>query len=1108
MVQLSTHLNIHELHATALYAEAASIIQQDNSSNDNSNLDVHEVAVDLFYKERILCWKVFMDLVPLLGAFSSSDGDDDETTNTTNNNNNSNQLQSSIIQLLTEQNVVQGILNVIDQYLNLYNDSTAALLTASSNPKKSAFVKAREQFYRQVLQNGTSVLFLLYYNVAPSAQDMNAIVMLLRAISSEPAVTGQSQQPLGSEDGDDNRMTEFIIAKLLLVCLTALDSATTTTIAQQQQQQHQVTTLLNLRPLLDDIKSWSEHAEPVLGTLNAAYGLYLEAVSSDDDNIRDEIGRILHEGYVLTIFKYMRCDLLPNLLQQEEESAILFMEELYIGILVIFVGRFTSTAVVYAELPQPFSQWLEDAEYNAQLTNQPVDYQNRDDVLEDVVSLIIELCRLKHPCALRFLEAVEDVTAASTLPFQLSAFLQTACLEKLPLEHSVMLLAALSYGDAIPSVHAYLKSNVSAECNWNNLLRTLEKHTQMSTYFSPYRSSAALSPGILSGRPHQDRSVISSNNGSNEESAKVIVALVSRCAQNEDVKKWLSQNNANLTRVVMASPNLDITNLCTLASLVGDGAGQVEMIFDWIDRLEISSMEPSTSRGFLILYFRLLSILAQRPTSNRLFQPSIQVHKFMQQIVGFLVAGGSDTNIDLLFDALNVTSLISSNAQVKSYVSLDFLDLKLKKNLLNLFIRFSTTKVSDTRPLGGDNTSNFSSFLAPRHHSSDVMDRLLVILSRVDTDLAIVDVQSILYGLGNTLNSDANAASALQFLSVLSRNSKLQQFIFGSRQVLEALAGLLNTHLADDVLKLLEDSLPMSLDYVKAILNDLVNIPVTEPMTTLFCQINRYSGKKIQRISLFLHQRGYIPQSLQNLQQCEENLAMFADLLNLYAAELYSTKLVHVNMHVLIRSVPLIAFSKKGLNNKQVDINRAYGRVLSLLSKVESNNATNTDIHNLIMSILHRMSVLVRKNDVLSSCFYPIALGIFDLLMGHEENVFPYRGDISDALFAILSHVQGATGMDLLAFVMAKFASVETTQATIKLLVRINEGGVHVRAEAGLMTSAIVELLSKCGSVDYNSIAALAKSGDMVLLTKLADTLDGASVLVQTGVVSRVVKCK
>jgi len=1110
MVQLSTHLNIHELHATALYAEASNIVAQGGEQSSGSSLDVHEVAVDLFYKERILCFKSCLDLLPLLGA------------DNTNNNSSLAALQSRIIELFiggqsSAVPVVNGMLQVIDKYLKLYNESTMVSASAttnnqlSSNTNKSAFAKVREEFYKQVLQSGTSILFLLYYNVPPSAQFMNSVVKQLRTISSSTQQQQQQQVQLsldgnnGNNNGDDDckSMTEFIIAKLLVVCLTALDSATSTTLQQMLPY------VLDLKPLLDDIKSWSEHAEPVLGTLNAAYGLYLEAVSSDDDDectIRDEIGRILHEGYVLTIFKYLRCDLLPNLLQQEDEDAIVFMEELYIGILVIFVGRFTSTAVVYAELPQPFAQWLEDAEYNAQLTNQPVDYQNRDDVLEDVVSLIIELCRLKHPCALRFLEAVEDAATAATLPFQLSAFLQTACLEKLPLDHSVMLLAALSYGDAIYSVHAYLKSGVSAECNWNNLLRSLEKHTQTSSYFSPYRSSAAPASGILTSH-HQDGSMVN-NNGSKAESAKVILALIARCAQNEEVKKWLFQHNANLMRIVMASPNLGVTNLCTLANLVGDGAGQVEMVFDWIDRLEISSMEPSTSRGFLILYHKLLSILAQRPTSNRLYVPSIQVHKFMQQIVGFLVAGGSDTNIDLLFDALNVTSLISSHAQVKPYMSLDFLDVKLRKGLLKLFIRFSINKVDDNRFIGGDDSSNFSSFLASRHHSSDVMDRLLSILCHTDTDLAIVDIQSILYGLGNTLGNDTNAASALQFLTVLSQNSKLQQFIFGSSQVLTALTGLLNTHLSDDVFKLLADSLPMCLDYVKTILDELVIIPVTESMTNLFCKINRYSGKKIRTISFMLHQRGYIPQSLQNLHQCEENLVMFADLLNLYAAELFSTKLVHVNMQVLIRSIPMIAFNnKKGSVRKQVEINRAFGRLLSLLSTLKSDNATSTDVHNLIMSILRRMSHLVCNNDVLSSCFFPIALGIFDLLMRNKANLSPFHRDISDALFAILSRVQGATGMDLLAFVMAKFTNDnEASQATLKLLVRINEEGTHARAEAGLMTSAIVELLSKCASADYNSIAALAKSNDMVLMMKLADSLDGASVLVQTGVASRVVK--
>ena len=520
VMQIASNLDISELHAIALYAEAV-------PTATANGVDPCQATVEFFYEDRVLILKALLELIPYLGG---------------KNDNSSMYIRSLLMDRTKPINLVQQMLTVISKFVPIYNASS------SNKQQGSSFIVLRDSFYRQVMQYASSILFYLFYGIDASSNEFENLKLII-----------ESLQQIASGLTGGNGACEFVVSKLVLTCLNAFAVGDDPSIAS----------VMDMKQILCDVDAWSGEAECVRGLLISAYAVYLDSISSagyrlPDGFHVDELNKYLREAYEFCIFSYIRSKVIPSLLFDESKCSPSSIDQtFFLGVIVGFVGDFTAMAVAYNDLPQTLTQWKEDQDYNAQLSHTQEDYSDRDDVLEDIVELIIELCQQRHESALRFYNV--EMTTGSKQELSLSSFIQEFCLPHLPLELGSTLRLALSHEDGICAVNSYLQSKESKPLNWDNLFSIVSQYSQ-KRYYSAYTATSL------------DLETIS-----DVYQVKLVLALIARCAANKEVRKSMLSAPNNILQIILSFPVMCLESLCAVANLI-DSNKTLTRILEWIDR--------------------------------------------------------------------------------------------------------------------------------------------------------------------------------------------------------------------------------------------------------------------------------------------------------------------------------------------------------------------------------------------------------------------------------------------------------------------------------------------------------------------------------------------
>ena len=515
---LSTHLEMNEVHAIALYVEAASY---SNAS------DACRKAVEIYYEERIQLLSALLNITPLLG------------------DNNVNDMIALRRQLLDSQNqvkLVDQMLSIILKYAPLYTESSK-----HSQSNEISFFTLKDNFYKNVLMFTSSILFYLYLDSANSMDDQDienikSIITSLRTLATSI-----------------NDSIKFVTAKLLLTCLNVFSIDYDSFPGSNP--------VLNYVSLLSDFNSWCGKTDCgyIYGALNSSYAIYLDAVSNAGQlhvvglHV-DELNRFIREAYELNIFSRIRTEILPSISSADgggnEDHRI------FIAVLVNFVNRFTTIANSYNDIPMTQAQWELEQEYDSQLNNIQGNTSAKEDVLEDIVLLIIELCKQRHECASGFF--CKHLNSEGKVELVLSEFLQGHCLLVLSSELACSLLVALAYEEGIIPLHSFLKSSESQEVNWGKLFEIISKYNQQKYYSSFNSNSTAISAKT-------DAFLV-----------KLILALIARCAINNDVRTWLLNSSIDVLQLVFSAPINCVEKYFAMANLMQNDKSVVRVL-EWID---------------------------------------------------------------------------------------------------------------------------------------------------------------------------------------------------------------------------------------------------------------------------------------------------------------------------------------------------------------------------------------------------------------------------------------------------------------------------------------------------------------------------------------------
>ena len=518
VMQIASSLDIGELHAIALYAEAAP------AANING-IDPCQASVELFYEERLLLLRSFLELIPNLV------GQDDGS---------SMYIRNLLMDRTKPINLVQQMLAIISKFVPLYNASVV------NQQQRSSFVMLRDLFYRQILQYTSSILFYSYHQIDSSLNSVENLILIIETLKG-----------IGSTIETGNGACQFVVSKLILTCLNAFAPSDDSSNAP----------VMDLKRILSDIDGWSGEAECIRGVLISAYAIYLDTLSSTGLQLPhglhvDELNKYLREAYEFCIFSYIRSKLIPSFLFDETEACPSSMDQtFFLGVIVDFVGNFTSMATTYNDLPQTLAQWKEDQDYNAQLSHTQEDYSDRDDVLEDIVELIIELCRRRHESALQFYTF--EFTNDGKQELTLSSFVQDFCLKLLPIELGSTLLLALCHEDGACVVNTYLQSRESPTLNWDNFCSIVSQYSQ-KRYYSAYNATSLDIEAV-----------------SDVYQVKVVLSLIARCAAIKEIRKSLVASPNNMLQIVISFPVACLESLCAAANMIESDKALITVL-EWI----------------------------------------------------------------------------------------------------------------------------------------------------------------------------------------------------------------------------------------------------------------------------------------------------------------------------------------------------------------------------------------------------------------------------------------------------------------------------------------------------------------------------------------------
>ena len=459
----------------------------------------------------------------------------------------------------------------------------------------------------------------------------------------------------------------------------------------------------------------------------------------------------------------------------------------------------------------------------------------------------------------------------------------------------------------------------------------------------------------------------------------------------------------------------------------------------------------------------------------------------------------------------NDASLISHALQCISLEPSLSSDDKICKSLLQLLVRSRNIGISVS---GFDETeSKISRLLGPK---LDFMSSLLCLLCKMETQHVLLDVKNILDRLAVLLMGPdpVNLESSLKYIQHLVKNRDLWVFLFDSIILENAFVSLLTLpDYATKCVELIKGALPISMNFIAAHLEKLIAIDDQYQVTALLCEVKEHPGHLSHQILTSLHRLGYVSQELRN--NSTLSLSHLANLVNLYSAELFTTKFSHFDVELVTGLTSRITFRVKSNPNStlstltdgksmaikgQVDFNCAFGRNLALLSS----NTNILHVNDFIYGILFQIKNEIISHEVDPNCFYPIALGLFDFCTEKKDLMEPIMVDITDALFSTLSSVGAVAGVDLLCLLMALCSSTKADKRYLELAVKIY---IEYGLRSEPMTASITYLLGACDTnfIDYNTIRRLVNTDDLVILTKLAEEREGSALLVQYGAPTRVV---
>ena len=518
----------------------------------------------------------------------------------------------------------------------------------------------------------------------------------------------------------------------------------------------------------------------------------------------------------------------------------------------------------------------------------------------------------------------------------------------------------------------------------------------------------------------------------------------------------------------------------------------------------ISNPDSFLTRGLLYLYENLLQkmIFKSKQAQHLSLKMNKATDDFFKQCVKWTISNSDDIiSLSYALECVQAHSILSS-------------DDKICKSLLHLLIRSLAINV---QPIGNPvDNGEMSSLLCEKNN---FLPLLFDILCQIDLSYILLDVESVLNRLAECMLSmnEKIASSSLKYMLNIAKDRSMHSFIFDCERICQALLALLTSPERNiSCIFILENCLPTSMEFIEENLDILMNIESKEKLTSLLCEVKKYSEPLVGRIFSSLRERKFI---IESLQKCsKQNLPLLTNLINLYSSELFQTNLTDVSMEVVSSMVPKISFVEnvKGdsgtlaitdgkIKNvgEQANFNCAFGRILALLSSYSIESL----VKNLVVAILVRAQAAAQEStEILGSCFYPIALGLFDFFTSKESMLLGIRFDIGRALYSLLSQVRGVAGSDLLVLILAKCCSSTSSREYLELVVSFYSD-YGIRSEA--ITAAITKLLDLCFEKEVITdglLRKIANVDDLVLLTKLAKGRDGSAILIECGVPVRVVQ--
>ncbi len=446
-------------------------------------------------------------------------------------------------------------------------------------------------------------------------------------------------------------------------------------------------------------------------------------------------------------------------------------------------------------------------------------------------------------------------------------------------------------------------------------------------------------------------------------------------------------------------------------------------------------------------------------------------------------------------------------------------DQKNRVKIIQLFIRSSPSTHSIDQ-----SENKLSPFLTTKNYS-DLQELLFEVLRTLEGNHVIMNIEHVLPRLAELLLNEEEVISsaALSYLKYISHDKNIQQFVFKSTEMVQALSEILSSLQVLDCVEILHKSLPTSLSFISSKLSHLVSDTMPEEVTSMLWSVRLYSRKDANVILSDLFQSGVIVQALSRIGS--SSLKRMTDLLNLYVTSLFVKKSNQYDEVLCLRLLQYVTYTAKkatssetgavlqltngedkkesSMPSVQADYNCAIGRLLALLSTdIFTINPTR-----LVQAILRSLVEGVKNGEVTSNCFYPISLGLMDLCLKYHDVLVPANDAIVQSMIAILSSLRGISGVDFLALVMAKFANETSAKQCLELLSTIyDESGVRSHA----MISSILGLIDlvEMDSVDYISLNKLAKSEDISILSKLAKDKDVCNILIQSGAPLRLIRGK